>query len=473
MKRGTIFLCIAAMILMASAVSAEEISATHTGDNVVEIGGSVVLTLHVTNDDFKTKTLQITPEPFASLPSSFIDMFSIDPKIIELGSQKTEDVKVTIRMKQTVMPNDNYGTYVRIEDINKPTSKIEHNIVLKIIPPEEVVSVSADIPERIAPGSEMTAKVGFRNNMNTQLSNVEVYVGSELFEEKKTMILFPLQKRSEEFKFKIPSMAKPQDYTFTVRVYHDGVLNGRFSKTFTMLTNSDVKQEAESKEGFLIQTITITKTNFGNSVATEYYDYPASWFTKMFLSSSISPTSIDSAGLHWIFDINPGEKVVLQIKRSYVPLVIILAVIVLFGLVSYYILTRGLIIRKQVFKLRKASADTAEFTVMLHIKNRTRGVVKDLIIYEILPKFMNASTHFGTLKPDTMQKGEQGMKMVWKIPELSRGEERIISYQVDSKISVIGRIALPAAMMRFKSVSGRIVNVRSNAVAVSIGSEKQ
>ncbi len=472
MKRGVIAVYLALFLIAIASVSAADFTVTHSGDNVVEIGGDIDFTLSITNNDFKTISLQITPEPYASLPSSYIELFSIEPKIVDVGSGQTKDVNVRVQMKDTVLPNDNYGTYVHVEDISKPESKLDHNLVLRVIPPDEVVSVTTSVPKLIAPGNEFSVDVTFKNNMNIQLSNIVANVGSEMFEEKKTMILFPLQKRTETFKFKIPSMAKPQDYSFTVRVYHDGVLNGNFDQRFSVSQNADVKQEVTVEKSFLTEVITVTKTNFGNFVATEYYDYPASRFDRMFISSSVD-SSKDSSGLHWMFAVNPGEKMVLKIKRSYLPLLILLVVVALFSAVSYYLLTRGMIVRKKIFRLMKGAHGAAQFTVMLHVKNRTSGTVKDLVIYEILPNMINPSTHFGTLKPDTTQKGESGTKLIWKIPELTKGEERIISYQVDSKIEVIGTVALPPCMLRYKTHKGRVVNVRSNPVSLSIGMEKQ
>ena len=65
------------------------------------------------------------------------------------------------------------------------------------------------------------------------------------------------------------------------------------------------------------------------------------------------------------------------------------------------------------------------------------------------------------------------MKFIWKIPELTKGEERIISYQVDSKITVIGTIALPVCMIRYKNKKGKVVSVKSNPVTLQLGLEKQ
>ncbi|MFH1332787.1 MAG: hypothetical protein ABIH53_00945 [archaeon] len=470
MAKRLVITVVLAFLLLVTVVSASGLSITHTGDNVVEIGGTVEFKVLVKNTGSDHMYLQVYPEPYASLPSSPIDFFSIAPKAFELNGFESKELDVKVRMKRTVMPRDNYATYLVVEDIEDPSFRTEHNLVMNIIPPDEVVSVSADFPKSVAPNEEFRVTVDFRNNMNVQLSNVEVYVGSELFEEKKNMILFPLQKRSQVFTFKLPPMAQPRDYEFSIRVYQNGVLNGRLSDTFVVSENSNVAQEVSVEDGFLSKTTTITKTNLGNAVATEHFNYPASLVTGMFVSSSVDEASSDGAGLHWIFDIQPGDKQVLQVTVSYVPLLIAFVVIVLFGAVAYYLLTRGLIIRKRVFKLRKGK-DTAQFTVMLHIKNRTRGAVKDLTVFEILPKLVKPSTSFGTIKPKTVQHGERGDKLIWDIPELMQGEERIISYQVDSKITVLGSINLPVCMVRYKTVKGRVVNVKSNPVKLDL--EKQ
>lgn len=460
------------LLLLATAVSASDIFVTHRGDNVVEISGTVKFTLSITNSGMKTGTFMINPDPYYSLPSSYVATFAVKPKMVEIPNGQTRDVEVTLKMKHTVLPRDNYATYVTVEDIEDKSSKVEHNLVMNIIPPDEVVSVSTSIPRSVAPNGEFTVTVDFRNNMNTKLSDIEVYVGSELFEETKTMILFPLQERSEKFSFRVPAMAKPEEYAFSVRVYQNGVLNGKFSGAFTVQENSDVETGIEIDEGFLTKTVTVKKRNYGNYMATEYYDYPASRITGMFISASAVAASEDSDGLHWIFDIQPGGDVFLEVKVSYVPLLIALIVIAFFGAVAYYLLTRGLIVRKKIFKLKR-SPGTARFTVMLHIKNRTRGPVRDMTVFEILPKFIEPSTHFSTLKPSAVQEGEKGEKLSWKIPELMKGEERIISYQVDSRITVLGDVSLPVCMVRYKNLGGRVVNVKSNRVRLELGSEKQ
>lgn len=467
MAAKRVMLVILALLLTVSSVFASDIFVKHEGDNIVEIGGRIKFSLSITNEGEKTRTLLLNPEPYSGLPSSPVDLFIVEPKMIEVPNGATVYAEVSLKMKDTVLPKENYATYVTVQDIENPSVEVQHDLVMNIVPPDELVSVSTSVPKTVSPSGEFKVDVNLKNNMNLQLSNVEVYVGSDLFEETRTMILFPMQRRTEEFKFQVPAAAKPQDYAFSIRVYQNGVLNGKFSDTFSVQEYSDMGESVSEEKAFLGRVITVRKFNRGNSAATARYSYPASWITGMFVSSSVDETSSDSDGLQWVFEVKPGEERVLQVTVSYVPLLIAAFVVLLFVAVAYYLLTRGLIVRKKVFKLRK-SHDTAQFTVMLHIKNRTRGAVKDLTVFEILPKLVKISTSFSTLKPTNVQQGDQGEKLIWKIPALMKGEERIISYQADSKVSVLGCMNLPGCMIRYKNENGKVVNVKSNSVSLDL-----
>jgi hypothetical protein len=88
---------------------------------------------------------------------------------------------------------------------------------------------------------------------------------------------------------------------------------------------------------------------------------------------------------------------------------------------------------------------------------------------DVLPKLIQPKTNFGTLHPNGIERGEKGIRIMWKIPELVGGEERIISYEVEPQFKIIGDISLPNATMKYKTASGRAVHTRSNRVNVISG----
>ena len=74
---------------------------------------------------------------------------------------------------------------------------------------------------------------------------------------------------------------------------------------------------------------------------------------------------------------------------------------------------------------------------------------------------------FGTLKPDHMQKGSNNIRLIWNVPSLEIGEERIFSYKVKSKIDIVGSLVLPAAAVHFVNDKGQVVTVKSRNVTIN------
>ena len=63
---------------------------------------------------------------------------------------------------------------------------------------------------------------------------------------------------------------------------------------------------------------------------------------------------------------------------------------------------------------------------------------------------VNIVGEYGTIKPDKVQDGIKGKRLVWRINELARGEERIISYRIQTKMGIVGKLVLPATVVRYK-----------------------
>ena len=60
----------------------------------------------------------------------------------------------------------------------------------------------------------------------------------------------------------------------------------------------------------------------------------------------------------------------------------------------------------------------------------------------------------------------KGTVLKWDIPELAPGEERLISYDIRSKLSIIGSFTLPRAKIKFTK-DGKDKIIFSNSVGVS------
>jgi hypothetical protein len=183
----------------------------------------------------------------------------------------------------------------------------------------------------------------------------------------------------------------------------------------------------------------------------------------------VEPSSEDNGIRSWFFSVEPGEDYVVTITIDYRPALVAILVLLLLGLIAYYVFTKRVSMKKEVFKLKYSTEGLSDFKVLLHVKNNSTKPIKDVTVVDRLPRVIQPSMEFGTLQPTGVQRGSKGVRMMWKISELVSGEERIISYEVKPRMNIIGKFTLPTALGKFKTKSKRTVRIRSNRAHVFSG----
>jgi hypothetical protein len=106
---------------------------------------------------------------------------------------------------------------------------------------------------------------------------------------------------------------------------------------------------------------------------------------------------------------------------------------------------------------------------MLDVINGTGKGLKDIKIIDIVPTIADIKKEFpeGTLKPSAILKhSSKGILLKWEIPELAPGEERLISYDIRTKLSILGSFTLPRAKVKYIK-DGKESVVISNSTGVS------
>ncbi len=468
MKRGLLFLLI--LTLSISLASASDISISEINSTTIISPGEVgIYNLRVTNLDAYTLNLQFQADPFAGLPSSDFEYIFIEPNIHTLIGHETVDLLVEMKLKEDSETQKRYKSYITVDSLNKEISETYSLQVFAMEPEDPITVYLKDVPETISPGTDLIFNVGLTNNLDESLSNVEVYASSEIFEEQQTIQLFSEQERDLEFVFPIGTLTEPGDYNLNVRVYYDDEQKASESYYFTVELYEDVSETIEDVSELLYREIKVTKVNNGNAVVGESYSFSLTFIERLFVSYSIDPTYVEDGTAYWSFNLDPEENFSLLIKINYRPICIALVVILLFSLVAMYWLSKGLIIKKSVFKLRQTTEGISNLKILLHIKNNSNKTIKNVLLIDILPRIINPSTTFGTLRPSNIEKGTKGIRLIWKIPELVKGEERVISYEVEAKMKVFGKFTLPPAMIRYKKPRGKVVNIRSNPLSLLSG----
>lgn len=471
MKRGTIILFLVLLLSLGIVAAEEDIEFTvidsTTNLQPEEIGE---YQLQLENLGSRELNIQISADPYVGLSTSDFEYVFVEPEYLILSGHETTTVNVTIKLKESVTRQKRYQTYITATALNYDLEE-DYDLQVFAMPPESAVKITlSETPNKIGPGSQLVIDMILKNMVDQDLTNVDVYVTSQFFSDQQTIELFEDQEKELQFAFNIPKTAPAEEYEYNIRLYNEDLLLSSATGTFVVDENLNVTKYIEVINGFLYTKKIITLTNNGNSVVNDYYEHEISKIESWFTAYSIEPNYDDELGTPtWTFSIAPEEQFVLEANEDYRPLVVGIIVLVLLGLIAYYVFVKRVTVKKEAFKLKYSTDGISDFKVLLHLKNSTNKTIKDVSVVDVLPKLIQPKTNFGTLHPNGIERGDKGIRMMWKIPELVSGEERIISYEVEAQFQVIGDITLPNTTVKYKSASGRVIHIRSNSVNVIHG----
>ena len=114
----------------------------------------------------------------------------------------------------------------------------------------------------------------------------------------------------------------------------------------------------------------------------------------------------------------------------------------------------------------------SEYKIKVHLINTSKDSLTKLQVIEVLPRLMHPNRDYGTLRPESVKHGIRGHKMIWEIHTLLPKEERIISYNVRSRMYMVGNLMLPATLVKYYKKSKRL-KVKSNRLPVITGLIKE
>lgn len=463
MKKWILLLIV--ILLSSLSVYAADIEVTHKLlSEEVDVGGEIIFDLTILNNQDKDDFFKISIDP-TQLYKKTSPFQLVVPEIIsiDIPAHQRRSERFRVKIKDSAIPDDFYTLKFIVRSKTDEDIRVDYPIAIYVKSPEDLIRITTDMPDSIVPGRENVFKVKFRNMANVLIESAELYVDSELFSKSYIEKIYAIPYEIEKtLSFKPEPSTKPGNYKLEVRAYKDKVLRGKLTKIFEVIANPDIVQKTETSESFLVRTVKVTKTNIGNVAMDDTYEFPITNFQKWMTSFDKEPQKETPGKAEWLFTINPTESYVITITTDYRPLFFtIIGIFIATALVIYYV-RRGVIIKKGVFKLKDHKGMLSEIKILLHVINRTRYPVKDVKVIEILPNILTPTKEFGTLKPSKIQKGEKSSRMIWTIDELEPGEERIISYKVHPGLHIIGKIMLPAALIRFKNKEHKIIDKKSN-----------
>jgi hypothetical protein len=225
-------------------------------------------------------------------------------------------------------------------------------------------------------------------------------------------------------------------------------------------------------KSFLKKTTEYVYSNDGNINDKEKVKIKTSLFSHIFTKTTPKAyVEKDDNGrfLVWDLELSPNEYQSIIYIRNYRALFYVLILLIL-GVVGYYIFRSPILVKKETEVLKIEDQGVSHFKVLMHLKNRSNKAVDEVKLIDRIPQIASLDTSFGvgTLNPDKVIRHEhKGTILKWNISALDPYEERIISYNVASKLKIIGGVNLPAAVVKFKGKGKSVKRIFSNKVTSS------
>lgn len=374
---------------------------------------------------------------------------------VPAGSQRT--FKLFLRPSTTARAGTQ-GIPVNFKDLNSGTV-ISKSIELTLRGYDRreylpTVSLDVRMPYEIDPRAVIPVRLELRNRNPLNITNLTIRLFSPHFSATSVLHLAPLSDKTKDIEgLSMSPLTSPGEAEVTIQlVYEDEVIT-QIIKNYKVKEYTEVKQEVAEDKLFFKTEKTVTITNDGNVKNTAIIAVPTSFLKSLFISSSLPYEHEVRNGervIFWSVPLEPQGTASVVYTENYRILVLLL----LLGLIS---IVAYLLLRSPVVALKEAVAvahpeGVSDIKVRVFVKNRSSKVIQGLQVTDRVPSLaevVKTESH-GSLSPTKVAVSEKhGTLLRWDLEVLEPFEERIFTYQVKSKLKIIGRMKLPNAKVRF------------------------
>ena len=338
----------------------------------------------------------------------------------------------------------------------KNTGIQEETLTMKIISLSNAFFVGA---ENLDPESE-TIKVYMINLEDRDVGDITAVFSSAFFEEEKSFRLGPKEKYEFEVMLDRQKMKKifAGGYPLTVEFKALGI--EAVSEGNIRFLEKPGLASSQLKTGLIIKKLVVEKENIGNVLVNAEVNTTKDIITRLFTSITPTPTGIQRNGFtvyyEWKEELNPGEVLKVDIVTNYTfPLILLGIVLIIIFVVKFY--THGTLELNKKVKFVKTKG--GEFALKVSLKVTANAFLEKISVIDRIPKLVKVHEKFLGVKPDKID--EKNRRIIWEIPELQKGEHRVLSYFVYSKIAVMGRFELPSGRAVYEK-NGKVKEASSN-----------
>lgn len=381
--------------------------------------------------------------------------FNMFPKgTISLNSGESKDVKLNIYPRNDIEYNGFYtfDYHIRATD----GTEVTKNIKVKVIKLSDSFEIGSG---EIDPDSN-SMQIYVYNREKINYDNIHAKFDSPFFSIEKDFSLGPNEKKVFDVQLKKEDFNKLLAGFYTLK--SDITVNGVTAKLEGTIkfVEKDILTTTSKDYGLVVNTKIIEKKNEGNTETHTETVIKKNIISRLFTTFSPEPNAVERQNLviyyTWSRNIPPGESLDITVKTNWLfPFLIVILLAVIVILAQQYKMT-DLVLRKRVSFVR---AKGGEFALKVSMAVHAKNDIERVSVADRLPNLVKVYERFGNEKPKRIN--EKLRRIEWEFGALEKGETRILSYIIYSKVGVVGKFALPEAAGVYER-NGKVHETQSN-----------
>lgn len=296
------------------------------------------------------------------------------------------------------------------------------------------------------------------NNNMRNYETVDFALNSELFSKTDKFPLAPKEIKRVSYKFKLSPIQAPISDVVTGTIVA-GNVTFRLPKidyTIKDYTGEFYVDYSLEKNGISTRIEKYAITNVGNARAKQNVEILENRLIRMFESYNVQPVSyklVNGTG-YSVFNFELDSQASTEVIRTYDFKILYVLLLFLALFVGYRIYMLSEVYITKTARITKTQqGGIFKIKVVLTLVNKAQRVLHDLELADRVPSLLELNKDFevGSLEPYSVAKTKNGSTVIkWHINELEPREVRIVSYEIQANLSILGRIMLPYAILRYK-----------------------
>lgn len=382
---------------------------------------------------------------------------------ITIKPMASEKVTISIKPKDTT----NIGLYYVPLTIVSEKTKEEKTVFLSVYVgkkynPEYTPLITAEVSLNgnnlnIDPREEVSLSITIVNNNVRKYDNINFEINSDLIKKKENFSLDSKETKKISYKFNLDNKLQPRTDSLTGTITAAGVTFRLPKINFQIIDytkNFEVIEQINETLAKREETYKIS--NYGNAQKTQEISIVVDKFISIFGDFDVKPNyyAIVNDTKYAIFELtlDQDESTIIHRNYSFKLLWTIFAILTIYVVYRVYTMKDFNVVKKIKIHRNKDKA-VVKVKVAFLIKNKTRKVFHDLEIADAVPSMFDVENDFpvGSVEPYSIARSKNQKTVVkWHINELEPKEERLISYEINARMPILGNFELPYSIVRYK-----------------------